>query len=92
MAKTLSGTYLSLKVFIPHGDTLAEQIETLTALQNAQSTGAYGPLLEKARVLEVRTDQRRMRFDDEQPVQDDQPVVDFVVDVDEAEPARRKRG
>jgi hypothetical protein len=33
-----------------------------------------------------------MRFDDEQPVQDDQPVVDFVVDVDEAEPARRKRG
>lgn len=91
MAKTLSGTYLSLKVFIPHGDTLAEQIETLQALQIAQTVGKYAPLLEKARLLDVKTEQRRMRFDDEQPTHDEQPIIDYPDSLHDEQP-RRKRG
>jgi hypothetical protein len=97
MAKTFNGTHISLKCFVPHGETVDEQIAVLTDLKRAQETGNYGALIDRAKLLDVHASPRRMRFEVEggsyvvveETVQTD--IEDFTTPDGDVLSPRRKR-
>ena len=64
MAKNITGIAISIKSFLPIGATLDSQLEALTMVKDAHSSGDYGALLSAAKVEEVKTEQKTRRMDE----------------------------
>ena len=55
MAKREKGIAIYIKGFLPHGDSVDEQLDALTLVKRAHESGDYSAVLAKSKIDEVKT-------------------------------------
>lgn len=65
MATHVQGIAITIKAFLPTGKTIDEQFEALSIVKDAHATGDYSKVLAKAKIDEVKSEQKTRRIEDE---------------------------
>lgn len=77
MASHVQGIAIVIKAFLPTGNTLDEQFHALSIVKDAHASGDYSKVLAKAKIDEVKAEQKTRRVEDQpQPQKDHDKTED----------------
>lgn len=71
MASHVQGIAIVIKAFLPTGKTLDEQFEALSIVKDAHASGDYSKVLAKAKIDEVKAEQKTRRVEDQPQTQEE---------------------
>jgi len=76
MATIKSGIAITIKAWLPVGETIDDQITNLQLVKDAHESGDYSAFLAVASIDEVKSEQKNRRVEDETPAVETEDLSD----------------